>query len=54
MPSDTKTQVQINNASGIGISVTKKRLDLLYPNRYFLKTSVEENFYKVNLKIKVK
>jgi sensor histidine kinase YesM len=53
MPSDIIATSSMNNSSGIGLSVTKKRLELLYQNKYSLKTSTENGLYEINLKIKV-
>lgn len=50
---EAKTQTDIDN-SGIGLSVTKKRLELLYRDKYSLQTSSEEGFYEIILKIKAK
>jgi len=38
--------------SGIGLDVTKKRLDLLYADKYFLQTFTQDGFYNICLKIK--
>jgi LytS/YehU family sensor histidine kinase len=54
MPGNVKPTAYINNSSGIGLSVTKKRLELLYPNRYSLEICSEAGFYEINLKIKPK
>jgi two-component system, LytTR family, sensor kinase len=40
--------------SGIGISNVKRRLELLYPGKHQLTIENEEEFFQVNLKIKVK
>lgn len=40
--------------SGFGLDNVKKRLDLLYPGKYDLKTEVKDNFYDVMLQLKVK
>jgi sensor histidine kinase YesM len=40
--------------SGIGLSVTKKRLDLLYGFKYSLKAFTEDGYYTTCLKIKTK
>ena len=39
------------NQSGIGLSNFNNCLEVLYPNQYEYKTSLENNFYKVYLKI---
>ncbi len=54
MPGEEKQTAPMNNSFGIGLSVTKKRLELLYQNKYSLETSGENGFYETNLKIKVK
>ena len=53
-PDDAKPAGGMNNSSGIGLSVTKKRLELLYSNKYSLHTSVEDCYYKTILKIKTR
>ena len=50
---EAKTLSNIDH-SGIGLSVTQKRLDLLYGDKYSLQTFNEEGFYKICLKIKTK
>jgi sensor histidine kinase YesM len=40
--------------SGFGLDNVKKRLKLMYPNRYDLKTEISDNSYKVMLQIKTK
>ncbi len=50
--SDMELMNHINDSSGIGLSVTKRRLELLYKNKYSIKISSEEGFYQINLKIK--
>ncbi|CAM1343127.1 sensor histidine kinase [Tenacibaculum amylolyticum] len=40
-------------SAGIGLQNVKKRLDLLYPNKYTLKIEEEEPTYKVDLTIKL-
>jgi LytS/YehU family sensor histidine kinase len=52
--SDLMPTSPMNNSSGIGLSVTTKRLELLYHNKYTLKTSRKDGLYEINLKIKVK
>ncbi len=53
LSNEAKTLTNIDH-SGIGLPVTKKRLDLLYGDRYSLQTFSEEGFYKTCLKIKTK
>ena len=50
---EAKTPNAMDN-SGIGLSVTKKRLELLYQDKYALQILNEEGFYEVILKIKTK
>ena len=40
-----------NNRKGVGLENTKRRLDLLYPNRYVLNVNEENGVYKVFLEI---
>jgi LytS/YehU family sensor histidine kinase len=40
-------------ASGIGIENTRKRLDLIYKNKYNLTINVSEKIYQVNLKVPI-
>jgi two-component system LytT family sensor kinase len=47
-----KGQYQKDKVSGIGITNLKRRLELIYPNRYFLDTEENEKSYKATLKIK--
>lgn len=44
----------VDKYSGFGLENVKKRLELLYPGRYDLKTEVKDDFYKVMLQLKVK
>ena len=54
MSNDGKPTPPIGNSSGIGLSITKKRLELLYGQHYSLETFCEDDFYETNLKIKSK
>ena len=47
----TNTFINENLKSGIGNSNTKRRLDLIYKNKYSLKIQKEEKTFTVNLKI---
>lgn len=40
--------------SGLGLDNARKRLDLLYPNRYDLKVDCQDGFYQIMLQLKVK
>lgn len=40
--------------SGFGLDNAKKRLDLLYPGKYTLRTEMKDDFYNVMLQLKVK
>ena len=53
MSDEAKTVTNIEH-SGIGLSVTKKRLDLLYGDKYSLQAFSEDGFYTTCLKIKTK
>lgn len=39
----------INNSNGIGITNLKRRLELLYPNKYQLTANIEKDSYETNL-----
>ena len=41
----------INNSNGIGISNLKRRLELLYNNKYELTTNTDNSFYETHLNI---
>jgi two-component system, LytTR family, sensor kinase len=49
----TTRALQVDKKSGIGINNVRKRLDILYPNRYELNIKSEENIFYVSLKIKL-
>jgi sensor histidine kinase YesM len=40
-----------NRSNGIGITNLKRRLELLYNNKYQLTTNVEDTFYETHLNI---
>jgi two-component system LytT family sensor kinase len=51
---NTKELLQVINfksSNGIGISNLKRRLELLYPNRYELTTNINHAFYEAHLNI---
>jgi len=48
-PTFTSSQNYINKASGIGIENVKKRLEILYPEKYELRIEHNTDFYKVRL-----
>jgi two-component system, LytTR family, sensor kinase len=51
---NTKELLQVinfKNSNGIGISNLKRRLQLLYPNRYELTTKINDDFYEAHLNI---
>lgn len=48
---DKEVKVSKDKTGGIGISLAKKRLDLLYPNTYQLQIEEKEGWYKVELQI---
>jgi LytS/YehU family sensor histidine kinase len=52
--SDAKAKQKTAEDSGIGLAVTMKRLELLYPGRYSLDTSKENGYYTVKLQLKIK
>jgi sensor histidine kinase YesM len=54
VPDEPGSPGGITNACGIGLSVTKKRLELLYPNKHTLEISSDKCFYEIKLKIKTK
>jgi len=45
-----KKRIIDSESSGIGISNVKKRLELLYPNAYWLQITKDEQFFIVHLK----
>lgn len=40
-----------DESNGIGLENVKKRLELVYPNKYFLRISESENTFRIHLKI---
>lgn len=46
--------VGLDKYSGFGLDNVRKRLELLYPGKYDLKTEVKDDFYEVMLLLKVK
>lgn len=51
--SNSKAQKSFRDNEGIGLINVKKRLNLLYPDRYKLQIAETEGEYSVNLKLKV-
>lgn len=49
--SDKPVEKNKNEESGIGLDVTKKRLELLYPGKYSMKIKQENGFYEVTLQL---
>ena len=49
----TEPQLSVSNDSGKGIGITnlKRRLELLYPNKYEFTNKNENNFYETNINI---
>jgi len=43
-----------SESPGIGLAVTLKRLDLLYPGKYTLEKTKENGYYQVKLQLKIK
>ena len=48
-----KTSHELHTKSGVGIENTKSRLELLYPNKYFLSINDSTDHYRVKLKMKL-
>jgi len=51
---DKQNTITNTDHSGIGLDVTRKRLELLYTDKYFLQTFTEDGFYNICLKIKTR
>ncbi|MGO4293684.1 sensor histidine kinase [Chitinophaga sp. RAB17] len=51
---DANENSPLKDASGVGVGNTIKRLDLLYGTAYSLRQYKENNYYKVDLRLKVK
>ncbi len=49
-----KTSRELHTESGVGIENTKSRLELLYPNNYFLSIDDSQDHYRVKLNIELK
>ncbi|MCG2459772.1 histidine kinase [Flavobacteriaceae bacterium F89] len=47
-------QPTIGNSSGVGLKNVKRRLDLIYPNKYQLKMSEKNDIYTIDLEIQTK
>jgi LytS/YehU family sensor histidine kinase len=52
--SDVPGKQNIKEGSGMGLAVTMKRLELLYPGNYSLETVRENGYYTVKLQLKIK
>ena len=52
--SDDKDGLKSDDESGIGLAVTLKRLNLLYPGKYSLENSKENNYYQIKLQLRIK
>jgi LytS/YehU family sensor histidine kinase len=52
--SDIPGKQNIKEGSGMGLAVTMKRLELLYPGNYSLETVRENGYYIVKLQLKIK
>lgn len=52
--SDILPAMQSKDASGMGLTITKKRLGLLYPGSHSLETVVDKSYYMVKLQLKIK
>ena len=50
---NTKESKSNNEKGGIGLENVKKRLNLLYPNRYLIDTKTTEDSFEVSLKLKL-
>jgi len=51
---DDKDGQKSDEDSGIGLALTLKRLDLLYPGKYSLENSKENNYYQIKLQLRIK
>lgn len=49
---ENKTLKPLSESSGIGLKNVRRRLDLIYKNRYILDIDAQKNSYLVNLKLK--
>ena len=52
--SDAASEYSSNESPGIGLAVTLKRLELLYPGKYTLEKTKENGYYHVKLQLKIK
>jgi two-component system, LytTR family, sensor kinase len=51
---DATSEYRNNETPGIGLSLTIKRLELLYPGKYSLEKTSENGYYKVKLQLIIK
>lgn len=52
--SDAASEYRRNESPGIGLDVTLKRLELLYPGKYTLEKTKENGYYHIKLQLKIK
>lgn len=52
--SGAASEYSSNESPGIGLAVTLKRLELLYPGEYTLERTKENGYYQVKLQLKIK
>lgn len=50
---DPTKQINKDSSSGIGLSIIKRRLDILYPHRYYLQMNQKNGYFDVSLTIKL-
>lgn len=50
---DPTKHINKDSSSGIGLSIVKRRLDFLYPNRYSLQINQKNGYFDVSLTIKL-
>ena len=50
---DPTKQINKDSSSGIGLSIIKRRLDILYPHKYDLQFNQKNGYFDVSLTIKL-